>query len=59
MKDIFKTIIKHPFAICAILGAVTAGAVKIIEASAQEKEMITTDRAELEAILRKRQKEQT
>ena len=31
----------------------------VIKASAQEKEMITTDRAELEAILRKRQKEQT
>lgn len=28
----------------------------VIKASAQEKEMITTDRAELEAILRKRQK---
>jgi len=27
----------------------------VIKASAQEKEMITTDRAELEAILRKRQ----
>ena len=31
----------------------------VIKASAQEKEMVTTDRAELEAILRKRQKEQT
>lgn len=29
----------------------------VIKASAEEKEMITTDRAELEAILRKRQKE--
>lgn len=31
----------------------------VIKASAEEKEMITTDRAELEAILRKRQKEAT
>jgi len=31
----------------------------VIKASAQEKEMITTDRAELEAILRKRQQETT
>ena len=30
----------------------------VIKASAQEKEMITTDRAELEAILHRRQKEQ-
>ena len=31
----------------------------VIKASVEEKEMITTDRAELEAILRKRQKEAT
>ena len=31
----------------------------VIKASAQEKEMITTDRAELEAILLRRQREQT
>ena len=31
----------------------------VIKASAQEKEMITTDRAELEAILRRRQSEQS
>ncbi|HBJ16295.1 MAG TPA: hypothetical protein DDY81_00305 [Clostridiales bacterium] len=31
----------------------------VIKASAEEKEMITTDRSELEAILRKRQKEAT
>ena len=31
----------------------------VIKASAQEKEMITTDRAELEAILRRRQREST
>lgn len=31
----------------------------VIKASAQEKEMITTDRAELEAILRRRQQETT
>ena len=31
----------------------------VIKASTEEKEMITTDRAELEAILRKRQKEAT
>jgi hypothetical protein len=37
MKDIFKTIIKHPFAVCAVIGAVTAGVVKIIEATRQPK----------------------
>ena len=31
----------------------------VIKASVEEIEMITTDRAELEAILRKRQKEAT
>jgi hypothetical protein len=30
----------------------------VIKASRQEQEMITTDRAELEAILRRRQQEQ-
>lgn len=33
MKDTFRTIIKHPFAVCAVIGAVTTAIVKIIEAT--------------------------